>query len=422
MSSPSPKKRRRRSIVMAIVAIAVIAAAIAWPSWKAGQPESRYARGLQAYEAGDLKTLRIEGLALKNTADWQAQASLLTGMFELARGQLPEAVAELEAARADESTRVAAWRLTGETFHRAGQLDEARRAFQDALAFDPDDVASHRWMAATLYDLGAMALALAHLDEVKRLDPDDPRPYRFAGAIHKDYEHYPDAIAEYRQGLKHHPSQILADEMRFELAECLFETGDYDEAVRVLSECRTSADTDALRGRCQSALGNSEAALQLADSVLKSAPQHVEALKLKASILMERREYSEAESLLERAAEVNSADPALYVQLSQLYQLQGKTDQADATAKKMKHISDLRTQLAELHSQALSDVTNADLRFQIGQTADELGMHEIAAMWFKAALSLDPQHVQAGNALADHAGKNSARQNSGLRFSRPDGR
>jgi len=388
---------------VAVIAVTLIAGAIGWPIWSARQPAARFARGLEAFRIGDLRTLRIEGLALRKADGWQPQASLLTGMFEFKRGQLAETIEELEAARADERTRVRAWKISGQAFLRARQLNEARRAFDQTLEFDPDDVDTHRLQAATLYDLGAMALALPHLEEVKRLDPGDGRPYRFAGAIHKDYENFPEAIAEYRQALEHDLVPAAADEARFELAECLFLTGESDKALPLLAECRPSADVQALLGRCRFAIGEIDEAFRLAELALTENPEHHEGLKLKAAILTERADYAAAETLLVRAAAIDDADPALYVQLSQLYQLLGDSEKAEAAANKMQRISDLRIRLAELHASALTDTANADLRYQIGQTASELGMREIAAMWFQAALALDPAHSEARLALEEQS-------------------
>lgn len=361
----------------------------------------RFERALAACDAGDFKVVREEAAALRQLTDYEAEADLLAGLLALRSGRLQEAVATLESSRNDPDIQGRAWTITGEAFFTARQLDEARRALETAVHYDPDQVQAHRLLGATLYDLGAMGRAIEHLEKTAALDLDDPRPHRLIGLIYKDYERYGDAVIAYRESLRRTPHRDLANDVRYELAECLIAQRNYTEAQAVLRESPRLPDIRVLEAECHVALGEPERAQALVQQVLDVTPDHVGALMMMATIAMEDRRFDEAIATLERAREIEPGDPIVHMKLAQAYRQNGDAESADTSLEEMQRLRDLKLQFSELHQQTLNDVTNADLRFQLGELANKLGRPDLARVWFEAALALAPSHTRARKALRE---------------------
>jgi tetratricopeptide (TPR) repeat protein len=59
----------------------------------------------------------------------------------------------------------------------------------------------------------------------------------------------------------------------------------------------------------------------------------------------------------------------------------------------------LRDRFTKLHTQAIKNADDVDLRYQLGELARQLDKPLLAVSWFEAALALDPQHEKARQAL-----------------------
>ena len=400
---------RAGSWITRLLLLAIPVAGGAW-YWQQQDPRARFEQACAAYDRGDLSKVREEAQRLRRIGGYAAEVALLNGMVDLSSGRYPNAVMVLEPAREAEQTRARAWLLTGEAFYRIRQLHDARLALQTAIDVDADNAHAQRLMAATLYDLGASGPALLHLEKLSQLDPEDPRPGRMSGLIYKDYDRYADAVAAYRESLDRDDSGPQAEDVRLELAECLIQLREYEDALQVVEDCEDGHTRWNLEAQCALALGRLDEAQRLVAQALDRAPDDPAGLKLQAELLMANRDYAPAVSILERAAAADPSDATILMQLSQAYRLLGDVSKADTAQQEMQRLRDLRTRLNELHEQALGDTSNADLRFQIGEAALALGKPLIARMWFEAALALAPQHLQARQELTKlmEADQNSA--------------
>lgn len=395
-----PKRfwRRRLPLTIGFLSAGAIAAFIWWAATPS--PPERFRRGVEAFRAGDLRALESEAAALTRSEGYKPHASLLRGASRLRRGRLREAVKLFGHATEHPDTRALAFALAGEALYGLRRPDDARRALFEAVRLDPKDVAARRWLAAAYYDLGLMNEALPHLREIAELAPEDPRPKRLEGLILKDFEQYEVAAAAYRESLRRSPKQAEAVDVSVELAECLVRSLRPDEALAVLKPAPPTPAVLALRAEAVRIQGGGEAARTLLARALEQDPDHARSLTLLGVMELEAGRAAEATALLEHAAEREPADVAIQHQLAQAYRLAGRDGDAERQIQRLMTIQNLRTRFTELHSQAMAMSGNADVRYELGRVAVELERPDLAAMWFQAALAIDPEHSAARETLA----------------------
>lgn len=361
--------------------------------------QSRFQSGLLAFEAKNLRVVAAIAAELDRRPQFVAEASLLKGMADYLSSRYPQAVMSLETARNSPHTSLEAWRLTGQAYHAGGRATDAIQALNQCLQLDAADVESLRLLAILLYDLGAMDPCLEHLDRLAQLEPEDARPLRLKGLINKDYDFFQEAAEDYREALRRGLPNDIADEVRLELAECLLAVRDYAGVRSTLLECHASSRRQRLQGECAWAEGDIDTARRLAEEVLQSDPGDKFALSLATKIAVHEQNVESARHHGEALLQAAPHDPETYLRLSQVYRLAGDGDRAAAMIERQGQASDRLAQLRKLHEDALGDVSNAQLRYRIGELSLEIGKPEMARTWFEACLAIDPAHARAKSAL-----------------------
>ena len=212
-------------------------------------------------------------------------------------------------------------------------------------------------------------------------------------------ESYESAIKEYREALRRSSNSPDGAAIRQELAACLFQAGQYEELEKILEECPLNAATRTLAAESQHVRGDSSKAIRLVDQALVMDSKHLPALLLKAAIQVEQSQLKAAVITLRDAVANHPLDHRVHFKLSQALTKLGETTESETSAAESTRLRDLRAHFADLHSQASEDLANADVRYQLGVTAEQLGLVELANSWLSAALALDPNHAQAQDAL-----------------------
>ena len=402
----SPKSSSLRRWVRWCVALTLLlGAALGVRHWLSSNSaaDELFQQGLVAFRESRLDELYHCAAALAAFPGYEPHGQLLEGMLHLHRGELQQALNRFWNARHHDQTRQLAFSLSGEAFYKMGNLREALRVLSVAVQADPDNVDAHRWMAAACYDIGAMDHALHHLKRVAELAPDDARPNRLSGLIHKDFERYDLAAIEYREALRRSPDPDHWDEVRVELADCLRREGQFAEALEVLEPCEALPDADALRAECRLALDQPDQATQLVRRALDSAPKHRDALLIQAEIVLQAGEAERAAEFLERAAAAHPHDDLVRYRLAQVYRRLDRNEQAEEQAEIMRELRELGKQFTKLHERAFNDLSNPQMRYEIGAMANRLGRPVLARTWFEAALMLDPEHQPSREALLEMA-------------------
>lgn len=367
-------------------------------------PRPYFRLGLEGVQQNDRNKVEVAVAKLASHAPFQAQQAYLQGWLQLQGGQAEEALGLALSAQAHPDVEVDARVLAGQAAYRLGAAGNAKLFWEEALALDPDCLSAHQWLGVLYYDVGAMDNALNHLRVVSRLSPEDPRPDRFMGLINRDYERPDVAIPHYQESLRRNPNQPGAERVWLELAECQIKQRDYEDAIESLSHCGASVRKMRLTARCLLNLGELDDARAIARQALGIEPNDLDALQLNAEIALADGEVETAEKFLQTAIRVDPFDHGAHTQLAQVLGRLGRESESRQQSERAEELQQQWQRFSDLQIDAINRPTDAPLRYEIGLFARQLGKSELAASWFKAALSIDPGYALAAEALAKLSG------------------
>jgi len=395
---------RRRSVMRWVsvgVFTVLFAVAVAFGWWWTSRPDlvSVLEQGWQAYLRNDVDAIQRQMVSASKMSDQSSVARLLRGAFLLSTGEPNLALRPLLDASRDPALRSRSLVLAARAYLDLRQLNAAEQLLTECVTENPSDVEAQRLLAALYYDLGANPLAIQHLQEVARLAPTDARPLRLIALMRKDFQDYTAAAEAYREALRRTSTGPLAAEIRVELAQCLAELRQYEAALETLQPEDQSSEAIAVRLAALRALGRLAEARPLVDRAITSNDSSV-------ALLVEFGNYFDATNDLTRAStyyeKAIQADPLDFVpryKLSNVYARLGRKSDAEAQLEKMHENRKRYDRLHALQNKAMTEPQNANLRYEMGTAALELGRPELARVWFNAALGLDPEHQAARNAL-----------------------
>jgi len=384
--------------VLLVTGLVVVLGWLAW-YWHQQQPPQRFRRGLAALDSKDSAGVRRELNGWPSSADYEPHRHFLTGALLLREGKPVPALDEFQRSVNHSDLRVRTLTLSGGALYQLGRQVDAIELFLEVLAEDPKAVDAHRWLGSCYYDLGANQQALTHLTEAADLDPHDPRPHRLIGLMHKDFEHFPDAIAAYQESLRRSAQQPDVEEIRLELAECLVKQRQYDEALVQLKECAASPARHILEAECLRDSQKPVQAMKLVDSVLAAEPENLKALTLKGTAYLEDGDVTSAVEWLGKAVTNHPFNYAARFKYAQALRRSDQTKEADDETKRATEIKAFYDQFTEQHALADKEPDNVAVRHELGLTALNLGRPDLAVNWFRMALALDPNHVDAQREL-----------------------
>ena len=393
--------RGRVVLVALLFGLAIVLIGVKLLGWLSAPSdvERIYRAGLAAMDRGELPAVQAAAEALAGLPDADAQRHVLEGVVHLRSGRLLGAIAEFQPALERPETAPLANMLAGDALYRNRQYREAIEALTVATEQDNSLTDAHRRLAAVLYDIGSTEAAVKELRIVSEQDPSDPRPHQMIGLIYKDMESFEPAIEEYREALRRDPLMPLRDNVLLDLATCLLKTSRYDELAEVVAESPRSADFLTILAEAKLKQEDAAEANLLIEEALLLTPDHFEALLLKGTVELAEGAADQAAATLEKIAGQQPMDVRVHLKLSQAYSRLGQVERARAESEEATRIRNLRARFANLHGHASVDTGNADLRYQIGVVARQLGREDLAVTWFMAAVALDPSHAGAREAL-----------------------
>jgi tetratricopeptide (TPR) repeat protein len=187
------------------------------------------------------------------------------------------------------------------------------------------------------------------------------------------------------------PDQASREESlsRFAIGIYLLENGQADQAIEPLEDAwRASGHEPDVGARLAEAyyavrdLGRAE---QIVDDVLESDPIREDVLQIKARLCYARRDVSAAIAYLERA---RTNGPASFETERLLASLYAESGQLDPAIDALQHCINIEPSIAHIHTLRGELLTNADRT-------------EEAETEFRTALGLDPEDLQAMQALVD---------------------
>jgi len=331
-------------------------------------------------------------------------ARLLRGEAALRRGDINRAIDEFNLIRDREDLLVEASAIYGQWFLLELKMPaEAERFLRFVASRKPDHIDARRGLATIYYDQRAWAAAVLHLSAWGELDPGDGRPYRLIGLIYREMDQPKPAIPAYREALRRTLQPQVDEEVRLELAECLTAQSNYSEALEVLGSAGESA-TDprlvAVRAECLWGLRRAAEAGDLLDGALTRYPGEAELLRIRARMHLADQKAQLAADLLERVLREHPHDHTSRYQLSLAYESLGRS--ADA-AEQRRLVNETQAQLKQLTDlvHELGDKPwDGSLRRRAAQLCKELGRHDLAASWLRAAATCPPTPEDPKNLAA----------------------
>jgi tetratricopeptide (TPR) repeat protein len=366
-----------------------------------GIPEGRrYREALDALDRQDFERAEAIRRELAGHPVYGMLAEAIEGFTRLRRGDSAGALAAAEQISSVPALQAEAYVLAGEVFRARGDLQAATGAFQGALQQHRDSLRAHRWLGAIYYDTGAMLLALEHLREVAALDPRDYRALRLAARIHLDYEHFDEAIAEYRAALERQPPAELAATLRLELAETLVRVRRLDAARAELEALPESAAVASLRARVAELGGEMAEASTWAKRALEQQPGDLQANLVLARVASGERQWDAAKEAAQRAVAAHPYDHEARMLLGRALVNAGDAAAGKSEIARSTQLKETFLEFSELHHAALQKPSDVQVRLRLGELAEQLGKIPAARAWYAAALGLDQDQPAAREALA----------------------
>lgn len=368
-------------------------------------PERRFARAIEALDAGDLATMEQEYNLIASREKDFPQVRFFKAILLARDKRHREAIEEFRQVQVrDPKLRVRCALLTGESFDKLGKRDEAEQVFQKALELDEDNVTAHNWLAVRFFAVGDHEQAARHLVRLVQLDQRDARPHWLLGVISRFREDYPAAVAHLRRALDRQPGDELAREVLVELAACQTRLELYSQALETLqAPALDEIESEPLAMRkfvveseCLLRTDRVDEAEARLKTVLEKEPQRLDAIQVMAQVERTRGARDRAVELLTGAIQMYPFEPRARADLAQILAEQGETDQAQKQAAAAERLVELRARVEPLRKQSEANPQDAEARFQLGATLADLGQIDQALVWLNAALAINPAHLQAG--------------------------
>jgi tetratricopeptide (TPR) repeat protein len=386
---------------VAAVAI-VLPAVIALVFWQNSlRPENCYRRGRRAVLTGDRATVIRETRRLLAAPGFESRGRLLAGLWHAHNGRAPEALQDLQIAAQDDSIAVEALTAGAECYYNLGRFVEAVELSQRAIVHDENSLDAHRWLAVALYDLGVTYQAAAELEVVAAKAPHDPLPDRLLGLIFNENEQYAEAIEHYRRSLDRGLRDPERRKVALELVQVLIREKRIDEALEVLGEAERSAMALSLQAECLQLKGRLVESHNLYREAAELDPQNLEAKLKFGSSLLQQRTTREAVTVLREAVLLAPHSAQAHFLLSQAYAKTGDSENSADQLRLFRKAQADEREFSDLHQTAAQDPTDAEARYRLGILARGRGRPELARMWFRAVLAIQPEHAAARAALAE---------------------
>ncbi|MFO0869252.1 MAG: tetratricopeptide repeat protein [Pirellulales bacterium] len=395
-----PAAPPRHPVRTVLVTTLFLVATLGWfYQWHHGSAAQRFRRAVAALDHHDANGVRRELAAWPASDQYDPHRHFLAGALLLQEGQPALALDEFQFSADVPELRVRTLTLAGQALYLLGRYVEALNLLLQAIAEDDQPVAAHRWLASCYVELGAGQLAVPHLTTVATRDPHDPRPHRLLGVIQRDAEHDEEAVACYRESLRRDPQQRDAPQIALELAECQTRLRDFAGALETLRLGPDTPDAWLLAAECEEGLGRWEPARQLVDRTLAAAPQAAPPRIRSASLLLATDRAADAATELEKIVAQSPHELLAHQLLATACERLGRTADAAQHRATAEQLKQARARFTQRLAEAAANAQDATLRSQLGQAAWELGRPDLAELWWRRALLIDPNHGPAAAGL-----------------------
>lgn len=359
----------------------------------------RYRRALQAIDNGDFAFAAEQQRDLADHPTYGVLAQAIEAATLARRGKYPAAMRITEQISTVPIMQPESYMIAGDVFRGQGRWRDAIGCLQNAVTQNPGLARAHRWLGVVYYDLGAMQQATDHLRLAADADSSDFGVLRLAARIHSEYQNFPEVVVDVQRALQRDPPEPIATELRLRMADALRQLRRCDEAIAAIADCPDSADLWACRAQCWETAGDSERAMAACEQALLTDPQQRTAHLVLGRLQLAQRDAGSAIQHLQRAVELQPSDHEATYLLGRGLILAGQETQGKQTLERATQLKERFLKIADLHIQAIDHPQDVAIRLQLAKLTSESGRPEIAAMWYRAVLGLDPENSVAKEAL-----------------------
>jgi tetratricopeptide (TPR) repeat protein len=381
-------RRWKPGRLIPLVALCAAFAAIAWQAYRTSRPDYQFRQGQEALQRGDHAAAEQYAVRLEQGGH-RDEALLLRGQARFHAEDYAGALDALKQISNDSPLRQKAIAFIGLCHLKRGELPQAELTFSYLLGQGIDLLDAHRGLAAVCYDLGDVSGTLHHAREWAKLDDHDGRPYRWMGLIYKEQAHHAVAVSFYQDALRRELSELVREEVRQELAECLLQITDYTEVLKVLEDShppeKLLPTTLYLRAEALHGLDRPAEARSSVKQALGLKPDIPGALRLLAQLHLEAREPQAAAALLERAVKLAPLDIATRHKLAEAYTLLERPGDAQLQREKMKDAQRLLEAFGKVSKELQARPRDPALHAQMAKLFEDQNMPDQAERWRRSA-------------------------------------
>lgn len=233
--------------------------------------------------------------------------------------------------------------------------------------------------------------------------PEDPRPHAGIGLIHKNAGQFTLAAAAFREALKRDPDRVV---VRLQLSEVHMELHRFDDALsETLKVCRVDPENVValtIRGQAQHHSGLTDDALRSLKQAVKLEPTNLKAMLALAQLDNDTERFTAAIELLQKCILEEPFNVDVRSALGTALRGVGKTEEAKLHFQYCAAASEAHSRIRTNLDKISRDGQHVEARFETGELMMKYGSPAEATAWLKSVLRLEPSHVPAHQALADH--------------------
>jgi len=269
---------------------------------------------------------------------------------------------------------------------------------------DPEAPAILEAMAEGYWNYNHLAPALRCLNKWLELQPGNLRALYLRGEVQVASHRYRDAVNDYRACLELEPT---SSDIRFKLANALFEQGVADQALSHFQELRERfPDTDLYSwgiARCEISLGHADQAKGLLDALVAAHPTIAEGWRERGKLALAEEDHDTAERYLRKAIELSRGDKDAHFNLYKCLVSEGKEVEATAELAELQQVQGYLTRIFEIREKLLpAQPRNPRLHYELGTLYLQIEAKEEGVRWLESSLLLAPNFTEAKDALAKY--------------------
>jgi len=236
------------------------------------------------------------------------------------------------------------------------------------------------------------------------LAPDSARAWKYRADLLERLRNLNEALHAYRRLAELEPANRAH---RTTVVRLLLTTGQNpDEAARLAEGLFRETPDDPFTivqvANCRSLAGRTDEAVAILDELLRTAPAHAPALRLRGRIEANRGRDAEALPYLRRAAAAEPGSQETLYAIFLCLQRVGTPDEVRAAERAWRECEKDLRRVSELVQQVSRRPDDPDLRCEVGALFLRNGQVAEGVRWLESALRLNPTHVASHTALAAH--------------------